>query len=232
MRTLARTGTAAVILTYLHLVFGGVVRITGSGMGCGDHWPKCNGSWIPPFTDPLVAIEWTHRLLALLVMLAITALALVAWRKRAEAGVSGEGGVTRPAAVALGLVVAVALLGMVTVKLGNSTFATLAHWTLAMALLAVLVVATIRAGGLGGASAAAQGGSARTVRWCSAGWWPSIPEPPLRARPFRFAGTDRRTCLQPRRTSSSRTASLRICCSSTCSRSPQPSGGAPVSRLP
>lgn len=169
MKGLARIGTAAVVLTYLHLVFGGIVRITGSGMGCGDHWPKCNGSWIPPLGDPLVAIEWTHRLLALLVVLTITAFAILAWRRRAEPDVAGPRGVLRPAVISLVLVVTVALLGMVTVKLGNTTVATVAHWTLAMALLAVLVAATVRAGGLGGASARAQGGSARTVRSIAAG---------------------------------------------------------------
>ena len=169
MKGLARLGTAAVLVTYLHLVFGGIVRITGSGMGCGDHWPKCNGSWIPPFTDTLVMIEWTHRLLALLVVLTIASLALLAWRRRAEAGVGGARGVLRPAVISLVLVVTVALLGMVTVKLGNSTFATLAHWTLAMALLAVLIATTVRAGGLGGESARAEGGSARAVRSIAVG---------------------------------------------------------------
>jgi heme a synthase len=169
MKGLARLGTAAVLVTYLHLVFGGIVRITGSGMGCGDHWPKCNGSWIPPFNDTVVMIEWTHRLLALLVVLTIAALAVLAWRRRAEPGIAGARGVLRPAVISLVLVVTVALLGMVTVKLGNSTFATLAHWTLAMTLLAVLVATTVRAGGLGGAAAHAEGGSARAVRSISVG---------------------------------------------------------------
>ena len=164
MKSLARMGVASVALTYLHLVFGGVVRITGSGMGCGDHWPKCNGSWIPPLSDPLTAIEWTHRLLALLVLLSIAWFTLSAWRRRAEPDVAGKRGVLRPAVVALVLVVTVALLGMVTVKLGNTTLATVAHWTLAMALLGVLIAATVRAGGLGGASARAEGGSARATR--------------------------------------------------------------------
>lgn len=169
MTALARLGTAALALTFLHLVFGGIVRISGAGMGCGDHWPKCNGSWVPPLGDPLTAIEWTHRLLALLVVLSIALLAVVARRRRAEPGVAGPRGVLRPATIALVLVVTVALLGMVTVKLGNTTFATLAHWTLAMALVAFLAAATVRAGGLGGASARAQGGTARAVRSLSAG---------------------------------------------------------------
>ncbi|MEX2152571.1 MAG: COX15/CtaA family protein [Gemmatimonadaceae bacterium] len=169
MRVLARLGTASLVLTYLHLVFGGIVRITGSGMGCGDHWPKCNGSWIPPFDNPTVMIEWTHRLLALLVMVSIAWLAFAARTRRNQPGVGGKGGVLRPAGGALVLVVAVALLGLVTVKLGNTTLATVAHWTLALTLLAVLIVAAVRAGALGGAAARLEGGTSRAVRSLSAG---------------------------------------------------------------
>ena len=168
MTRLGRLATAAVALTYLHLVFGGIVRISGSGMGCGDHWPKCHGSWIPPFTDGTVMIEWTHRLLALLVVLSVGWLFAAARRRAADPGVGGPGGVARAAGTALVLVIAVALLGMVTVKLGNTTFATLAHWTLAMALIAVLVVATVRAGGWSGA-AVREPGTARAARSIGAG---------------------------------------------------------------
>ncbi|HEU4994327.1 MAG TPA: COX15/CtaA family protein [Gemmatimonadaceae bacterium] len=169
MNTLRRIATGALVVTYLHLVFGGIVRITGSGMGCGDHWPRCNGSWIPPFDNPPVMIEYTHRLLALLVILSISWLAIAAYRRRGEPGVAGPGGVLRPAVTALCLVVAVALLGMVTVKLGNRPSATIAHWTLAMALLAVVAMAAVNAGGLGGAAALAQGGTSRAARSLGAG---------------------------------------------------------------
>ena len=169
MKRLARLAVFALTVTYLHLVFGGIVRITGSGMGCGDHWPKCNGSWVPPFDNPTVMIEWTHRLLALLVILSLGALAIAALRKRGEPRIGGASGVLRPALTSLALVVAVALLGMVTVKLGNTTMATVAHWTLAMALLATIVATTLRTGALGGERALREGGSARAVRSIGAG---------------------------------------------------------------
>lgn len=43
------------------ILWGAVVRATGSGAGCGNHWPLCNGEVIP--TSPRIAtlIEFTHR---------------------------------------------------------------------------------------------------------------------------------------------------------------------------
>src|SRR5690349_3876742 len=162
MSPVRRLTTAAVAVTYLQLVFGGIARITGSGMGCGDHWPKCNGSWIPPFDNPLVMVEWTHRLIALLVVITVSTSAWIA-RREARTGGELERRVARSAITGAVLVVAVALLGMITVKLGNTAMATVAHWTLAMTLLGVLVAAAVRAGALGGEAAVREGGTARSA---------------------------------------------------------------------
>ena len=55
---------SAAVCTYLLIILGGVVRITGSGLGCGDHWPLCNGHLFPPLNDIGTVIEWSHRLVA------------------------------------------------------------------------------------------------------------------------------------------------------------------------
>ncbi|MHB2034217.1 MAG: COX15/CtaA family protein [Gemmatimonadaceae bacterium] len=164
MKTLRRYAYLAIAVVCLHLVFGAIVRISGSGMGCGDNWPKCFGYWFPPLSRPDLIIEVSHRYLASIVTLAILALFVAAWRRRGEPGVGGPGGVLRMAGAAVVTVFCVAILGGVTVKLGNAPWATVAHWTLAMTLLAMLATAAIRTGAMGGAGARAQTAPRSLVR--------------------------------------------------------------------
>lgn len=150
MNALRRLAYSTLGLAYALIVFGAIVRISGSGMGCGDHWPRCYGSWFPPMDQPTLVIEWTHRLLAAITVAMVVVLVLVALAKRAEAGVSGRGGVLRAALLAAGLIVLQALLGMVTVRMGNTAWATVAHLLNGALLLAALATTVLRAGGLGG----------------------------------------------------------------------------------
>ena len=163
MQSLKRLSLAALVLAFAQIVFGAIVRITGSGMGCGDHWPKCLGAWFPPLERPDLIIEISHRYLALALSLVIVWLLVAAWLKRRERGVGGPGGVLRPAVIAAVLVVVAALLGAVTVRMLLNPLVVVAHLTIAMSLLATLAVALFRAGGLGAGSLLI-GGSSRTSR--------------------------------------------------------------------
>lgn len=49
--------------TLLTIVWGAWVRISHSGNGCGDHWPLCNGEFIPEFQHQKTWVEYTHRLM-------------------------------------------------------------------------------------------------------------------------------------------------------------------------
>lgn len=149
-RRWGRLATLSVAATFGLIVFGGIVRITGSGMGCGDHWPLCNGSLLPPMDLPTF-IEYGHRVFALLVAALVVALAVGAWR-----GASGDsdlpaelsGGwrrLRRLGALAVVLLVVQILLGAITVWLELPAASVILHLGTAMALLATLAVAASEA---------------------------------------------------------------------------------------
>jgi heme A synthase len=73
---------AALVLAYLLFVilFGAWVRISGSGAGCGDHWPTCGGQLVPRAPSVQTLIEYTHRLTS--GTLGLMALALPVWAFR------------------------------------------------------------------------------------------------------------------------------------------------------
>jgi heme a synthase len=157
MKSIRRLSYAALLIAFAQIVFGAIVRITGSGWGCGEHWPKCAGYWVPPLERPDLIIEVSHRYLALGVTLVTLALAFVAWRRRNEPGVAGRGGPLRPALAAFFVVVATALLGAITIKMRLNPIVIVLHLALAMTLLAAIIAAAIRSGGLGAPRAVVSG---------------------------------------------------------------------------
>ena len=148
MTLLRRLAGVSLLAALGHVIFGGFVRISGSGMGCGDNWPKCYGYWFPPFDRPDLVIEVMHRYFAATLSTVVAVFLLMSFVRRADRGVSGKGGVLRSAALAFAIVITAATLGAVTVNYRNEWWATLAHKAVAMSLLATLSVAWIRAGGL------------------------------------------------------------------------------------
>ena len=164
MKPVRRLSIFALVVACLHLVFGAIVRISGSGMGCGDNWPKCYGHWFPPLNRPDLIVEVSHRYLASILVMTVVSMAVVAYRHRSEPGISGLGGILRSAVGAVVAVFAAAILGGVTVKMGNAPLATVAHWLVAMTLLAMVATTAIRAGALGGTGSRTQKGTARAAR--------------------------------------------------------------------
>ena len=63
-------------LNILVILWGALVRATGSGAGCGSHWPLCNGEVVPRAAGIETMIELTHRLTS---GLALVAVGLMAW---------------------------------------------------------------------------------------------------------------------------------------------------------
>ncbi len=133
-------------------------------MGCGDNWPKCYGYWFPPFSRPDLIVEVSHRYLASLLTLTVASMALAAFVRRDDPGIAGKGGPLRSAVGAVAAVLTAAILGGVTVKMGNAPWATVAHLLVAMTLLAMVATTAVRSGALGGTSALAQPGTHRLAR--------------------------------------------------------------------
>jgi cytochrome c oxidase assembly protein subunit 15 len=80
MRFLARFAWGVLAYDVAVIAWGGLVRATGSGAGCGQHWPTCNGQVVPRSPLAATAIEYTHRASSGIAFLLVVALAVWAWR--------------------------------------------------------------------------------------------------------------------------------------------------------
>jgi cytochrome c oxidase assembly protein subunit 15 len=82
-----KTPTALVRFAWLTLAYnigvilwGAYVRATGSGAGCGEHWPLCNGVMIPRDPSAATVIEFSHRLTSGLALVAVMVVLVWVWR--------------------------------------------------------------------------------------------------------------------------------------------------------
>jgi cytochrome c oxidase assembly protein subunit 15 len=100
----------------LVILWGALVRATGSGAGCGNHWPLCNGQVIPLSPGLHTVIEFTHRCMTGGSIFFVAG--LLVWTFRG----TKRGQAARVLAVAsMALLVNEAFLGAVLVKLGYVT---------------------------------------------------------------------------------------------------------------
>ena len=82
MNRLARFAWIVVAWNLAVIGWGAYVRATGSGAGCGQHWPLCNGEIVPRAPAIETIIELTHRVTSGLALLALLALVVAVWRSR------------------------------------------------------------------------------------------------------------------------------------------------------
>lgn len=134
MSSFKRLAFFALATTLLLVGIGGLVRATGSGLGCDTSWPDCSGRLIPDFHNHHVVIEFTHRFVAGIVVILLASLTVMAYRLRRE-----RPELLRPTAAALGLVLFQAGLGALVVKLHLEKQSVMLHLGAAMALVALLV---------------------------------------------------------------------------------------------
>lgn len=133
--------SATALLTVGLIVFGAVVRVTDSGLGCGNDWPLCDGRVIPPLDNLTAWIEWLHRLFALLIGVFGLITLGAAWRAYRNQNTV----VLKYTVVAAVLFVIQSLLGAIVVVFElPPTFVTL-HLGTAMLLLGALLAAAVAA---------------------------------------------------------------------------------------
>lgn len=80
VRTFARYGWAVLAWNVFVVLWGAFVRASGSGAGCGEHWPLCNGAVVPPSPAMATIIEFMHRITSGVALIGVVV--LVAWASR------------------------------------------------------------------------------------------------------------------------------------------------------
>lgn len=127
------------VLTYLLIVWGGIVRVSGSGNGCGtsDQWPLCHGSLLPAWQINTL-IEFTHRWIASVCTLLVIVLTVATWiwhrhQRRILVGAS----------VAAGLFVVQIALGALAVEYNLPGGVVMIHLANALLLFAVLIYVAV-----------------------------------------------------------------------------------------
>jgi cytochrome c oxidase assembly protein subunit 15 len=113
MRAFTRFARAVLLYNLAVVAWGAYVRASGSGAGCGRHWPMCNGEVLPRAPAVATLIEFAHRLTSGLSLALVVVLALWAFRAYPR------GHAVRSAALwSLALVVTEALVGAGLVLFG------------------------------------------------------------------------------------------------------------------
>jgi heme A synthase len=82
--SLARFAWFVVAYNIAVILWGAYVRASGSGAGCGSHWPLCNGEILPTSAQTQTLIEFTHRVTSGLSLVLAAILLIWCWRHTAK----------------------------------------------------------------------------------------------------------------------------------------------------
>src|SRR5262245_45845736 len=82
MDRLARYSRLTLACNIAVILWGAFVRASGSGAGCGSHWPLCNGEVLPREPRIETLIELTHRVTSGMALLLVVGLVVMAYRHR------------------------------------------------------------------------------------------------------------------------------------------------------
>ena len=74
MQPLARFAWLTLAYNVAVIVWGAYVRATGSGAGCGNHWPLCDGNILPSAPQLQTVIEFLHRVTSVLAPVMVSSL--------------------------------------------------------------------------------------------------------------------------------------------------------------
>ena len=127
---------ASSLAALAQITLGGVVRVSGSGLGCPD-WPLCHGQIIPPF-EFATLIEYSHRLSASALSFLVLATLILAWLF-----LRNNRWALWPAAAGMGLVIVAAALGGATVLTELRWWVRLIHLAVAEGVVACMVIAAV-----------------------------------------------------------------------------------------
>ena len=78
-----RFGWFVVVYNIAVILWGAYVRASGSGAGCGSHWPLCNGAILAATAQMQTVIEFTHRVTSAVSLVLVVILLIWCWRRTA-----------------------------------------------------------------------------------------------------------------------------------------------------
>jgi heme A synthase len=116
-RRFANYAWGVVFANVIVIIWGAFVRATGSGAGCGDNWPLCNGEVIPRAESVETLIEFSHRVTSGLALLAVVVLLIWAFRAFPKGHI-----VRKAAVVSMVFMILEALIGAALVLLQYVAF--------------------------------------------------------------------------------------------------------------